>query len=197
MLELKEISQVLSGVSIKEASDGSARVMRLADLSDLKAGRTPKLATGEAPVVARALSIDEGDLIVGARGAATDVYVADEAIVGAFISLDLYLVRPNPQLVNPHYLAAFLELPLTQALFTGGKQGTGLSRLAKATLEGTEIPLPPMHKQRLIAELSQAFKSEAALLARLADLNSTLGREAVARVFRDGHAQTENSRSIP
>jgi restriction endonuclease S subunit len=195
MLELREISQVLSGVSIKETSDGSARVMRLADLSDLKVGRTPTLATGDAPAVARALTIDDGDLIVGARGAATDVYVANEAIVGAFISLDLYLVRPNPQLVNPHYLAAFLELPSTQALFTGGKQGTGLSRLAKVTLEGTEIPLPPMHKQRLIAELSQTFRSEAALLTRLADLNSTLGREAVARAFRVGHVQPEITRS--
>jgi Type I restriction modification DNA specificity domain len=197
MLKLQEISQVLSGVAIKETSDGSARVIRLADLSDLKAGRRPKLATGEAPAVARALSIDDGDLIVGARGAATDVYVADEAIVGAFISLDLYLVRPNPQLVNPHYLAAFLELPSTQALLTGGKQGTGLSRLAKVTLEETEIPLPPMHRQRLIAELSQTFKSEAALLTRLADLNSTLGREAVARAFRVGHDQPEISRSTP
>jgi Type I restriction modification DNA specificity domain len=195
MLELREISQVLSGVSIKEEIDGRARVMRLADLSDLKAGRTPTLATGDAPAVARALTIDDGDLIVGARGAATDVYVANEAIVGAFISLDLYLVRPNPQLVNPHYLAAFLELPSTQALFTGGKQGTGLSRLAKVTLEGTEIPLPPMRKQRLIAELSQTFRSEAALLTRLADLNSTLGREAVARAFRVGHVQPETTRS--
>lgn len=195
MLELRELSQVLSGVSIKEASDGAARVMRLADLSDLKAGRTPTLATGEAPSVARALTIGDGDLIIGARGAATDVHVASDTIVGAFISLDLYLVRPNPQLVNPHYLAAFLELPSTQALFTGGKQGTGLSRLAKVTLEGIEIPLPPMHKQRLIAELAQTFKREAVLLTRLADLNATIGREAVARAFRVGHVQPEFSRS--
>jgi hypothetical protein len=197
MLKLREISHVLSGVSIKEANDGASRVMRLADLSDLKAGRKPTLATGEAPAVARALSIDAGDLIVGARGAATDVVVANESIIGAFISLDLYLVRPNPQLVNPEYLATFLELPATQGYLTGGKQGTGLARLGKDALEETEIPLPPMHRQLLIAELSQTFKSEAALLTRLADLNSTLGREAVARAFRVGHDQSEISRSTP
>lgn len=195
MLELREISQVLSGVSVKEAGDGSARLMRLADLSDLKAGRAPTLAMGEAPAVARALTIDESDLIVGARGAATDVYVADEAIVGAFISLDLYLVRPNPQVVNPHYLAAFLELPSTQAFFTGGKQGTNLARLGKDALESVQVPLPPMHRQRLIAELAQTFKREAALLTRLADLNATLGREAVARAFRAADVQPESKRS--
>lgn len=197
MLELRELSQVLSGVSVKEVIDGSARVMRLADLSNLKAGRTPTLASGDAPVVARALTIADGDLIVGARGTATDVHVASDVIVGAFISLDLYLVRPNPQLVNPHYLAAFLELPSTQAFFAGGKQGTGLARLAKDTLEGTLVPLPPLHRQRLIARLAQTFKREAVLLSRLADLNSALGREAVARAFRAADVQPKFSRSTP
>ena len=191
MLELREISQVLTGVSIKETSIGHARLMRLADLSDIKAGRTPTLAMGEAPAVARALTIDNGDLVVGARGASTDVYVAGEAIVGAFISLDLYLVRPNPQVVNPHYLAAFLELPSTQAFFTGGKQGTNLARLGKDALESVQVPLPTMHRQCLIAELAQTFKCEAALLARLADLNATLGREAVARAFRAADVQPD------
>ena len=186
---------MLTGVSIKVESDGPARVMRLADLSDLRAGRAPTLAAGESPAVARALTIDESDLIVGARGAATDVYVAEETIVGAFISLDLYLVRPNPQVVNPHYLAAFLELPSTQAIFTGGKQGTNLARLGKDALESVQVPLPSMHKQRLIAELAQTFKHEAVLLTRLVDLNATLGREAVARAFRAADVQPEHTRS--
>lgn len=195
MLELREIAQVLSGVSFKEANDGHARLMRLADLSDLKAGRIPTLARGEAPAVARALTIDEGDLIVGARGVSTDVYVADETIVDAYISLDLYLVRPNPQVVNSRYLAAFLELSSTQAFFTGGKQGTNLARLGKDAMESVQVPLPPMHRQRLIAELAQTFKREAALLTRLADLNATLGREAVVRAFRAADAQPEFTRS--
>ena len=195
MLELREMAQVLSGVSVKETNDGPARLMRLADLSDLKAGRNPTLARGEAPAVARALTIDESDLIVGARGVSTDVHVADETIVGAYISLDLYLVRPNPQVVNPHYLAAFLQLSSTQGSFTGGKQGTNLARLGKDALESVQVPLPPMRRQRLIADLARTIKREAELLARLADLNTTLGREAVARAFRAADVQLEFKRS--
>src|SRR5258708_7609389 len=108
MLELREFAAVYSGVSVRETKDGSARFMRLSDLSDLNAGRAPALAIGQAPAVARALTIEEGDLIVGARGAATDVCVASDAVFGAFISLDLYLVRPDRAIVNPQYLAAFL-----------------------------------------------------------------------------------------
>jgi hypothetical protein len=77
--------------------------MRLSDLSDLRAGRIPDLAIGEIPDVARASAIQEGDLIVAARGNATDVCLATELVVGAFISLDLYLVRPNPSHIDSQY----------------------------------------------------------------------------------------------
>jgi hypothetical protein len=184
MLELREIANTLSGVAVQEADGGPARFVRLSDLSDLKAGRAPALAAGEAPMVARALPIEEGDLIVGARGTATDVCLASPGVLGAFVSLDLYLVRPDASKVDPDYLLAVLELATTQVLFAGGKQGSGLARLPKDALERVPIPLPPLPQQRLIAELAQSFSNEDRLLKRLADLNSILGREAIARAIR-------------
>lgn len=195
MLELREIANVLSGVSVREAAHGAARFMRLSDLSDIKAGKSPALAIGETPAVARALTIEEGDLIVGARGVTTDVCVATGVVFGAFISLDLYLVRPNRAFVNPQYLAAFLDLPTTQAALSGGKQGTGLARLAKEALEKTEVPLPPMEQQLLIAGLAQSFEREARLLKQLAELNTILGREAVTRAIRAADTGRNFSRS--
>ena len=184
MLELREIASTLSGVAVQEAEGGTARFVRLSDLSDLKAGRIPMLAVGEAPTVARALPVEEGDLIIGARGAATDVCLARAGVLGAFVSLDLYLVRPDVSKVDPGYLVAVLELPATQVLFSGGKQGSGLARLPKEALETAPIPLPPLPQQRLIAELARRFRDEAELLQRLAALNSILSREAVARAIR-------------
>ena len=195
MLELREISTILSGISVREIERGSARFMRLSDLSDIKAGRSPSLAVGDTPAVARALTIEEGDLIVGARGVATDVCIASDSVFGAFVSLDLYLVRPNRALVNPQYLAAFLELPVTQALLSGGKQGTGLARLAKEALEKTVVPLPSMRQQRLIAGLAQCFERQGRILKQLSDFNSLLGREAVTRAIHTENTQREITRS--
>lgn len=183
MLELQNITSIYSGVAIKEGRS-HARFVRLSDLSDLRLDRPSNLATGELPAVARALPIEEGDLIVAARGATTDVCRATRPWLGAFISLDLYLVRPDPSKIDPGYLAAFLDLPATQAAFSGSKQGTGLARLPKEALDRLIVPLPPMPTQRLIAELARSFHDEAALLQRLANLNSLLGREALARAFR-------------
>jgi hypothetical protein len=184
MLELREIAGVLSGVAVQEAEGGPARFVRLADLSEVRAGRTPALISGEAPGVARAQAIEEGDLLVGARGATTDVCLASGSVVGAYISLDLYLVRPDLTKVDPEYLAAFLNLPATQAVFGSSRQGSGLARLPKDALETVCIPLPQLSQQRVIAELACCFRDEADLLRRLSDLNSTLGREALSRAIR-------------
>lgn len=184
MLELREVAHISSGLAIQEAYDGPARFMRLSDLSDIKCGRAPGLAPGVEPAVARAVAIEEGDLIVGARGGATDICLASRSVLGAFVSLDLYLVRPDVSKIDPGFLAAFLELPNTQAVLAGSKQGSGLARLPKDALDKLEIPLPPMPKQRLIAQLARAFRDQAELLRRLSDLNSILGREAVARAIR-------------
>lgn len=183
MLELQKLAIVLSGVTIRETADGKARFMRLSDLSDLKAGRIPTLATGETPEVARALAIQEGDLIVAARGSATDICLATDSVLGAFVSLDLYLVRPNDTKVDPQFLFAFLTLPATQAHFATGKQGSGLARLPKDELENIKIPLPPIDAQRMIAGLACSFEEEGKILRKLSDLNFILSREVVARAI--------------
>ena len=184
MLELIKLASVLSGVTIREDAEGRARFMRLSDLSDLKSGRTPVLARGELPEVARALNIESGDLIVGARGFSTDICIANEAVFGAFVSLDLYLVRPNKAKIDPQYLFAFMTLPSTQALLALGKQGSSLARLPKDELEKIKVPLPAMAVQRSIAELSASIEREDKLMKKLVDLKSILGREAVARAIR-------------
>jgi hypothetical protein len=181
---------VLSGVTIRETIDGKARFMRLSDLSDLKAGRIPSLAAGETPEVARALAIQEGDLIVAARGTTTDICLADESVLGAFVSLDLYLVRPDSAKVDPQFLFAFLTLPETQTQLAAGKQGSGLARLPKEELEKTKVPLLPMQAQRMIAGLARSFEEEGRILRKLSDLNLIFSREVVARAISAATATT-------
>jgi hypothetical protein len=100
-------------------------------------------------------------------------------VVGAYVSLDLYLVRPDREKVSPQYLAAFLELPATQAVFAGGNL----------------VPVSPMQSQLLIAVLALSFEDERKLFQRLTDLRSFFGRETVARAIRAAEAQCNSQRS--
>lgn len=183
MLELEKMAAVFSGVPLLGTKNGSTRVMRLSDLSALRAGRIPDLAVGEIPDVARASAIQAGDIIVAARGAATDVCVATEVVMGAFISLDLYLVRPDPTRIDSQYLLAFLTLPATQSLFAASKQGTGLPRLPKEELERVKIPVVAIDAQRTIAQLASSLEEESNVLKKLTELNLVFGREVIARAI--------------
>ena len=119
--------------------------MRLSDLSDLKAGRTPALARGEPPEVARALNIEAGRFDCRSPGIRDRYLHRNESVFGAFVSLDLYLVRPDSAKVDPQYLFAFLTLPATQARLQPENKEARLARLPKDELEKIKVPLPPMH----------------------------------------------------
>jgi hypothetical protein len=60
------------------------------------------------------LSVEGGDLLVAARGNDTEVRTANESIWGAYIALDLYLVRPEPKRIHSEYLRTVLELPASR-----------------------------------------------------------------------------------
>lgn len=192
MLQLQNIAQVVSGVALRSSADGQARCVRQSDLADLRAGRKPILATGEAPFVGRALTIEEGDVLVGARGSMTETYVGDEAVKGAYVSLDLFLVRPDLTAIDPRFLAAFFDLPSTQAALAAGKQGTGLARLSKEALDTLQVPLLPMARQKAIAELASAVRARRDLLHHLLQLNDTFGREAIARAVLLGSGSSDS-----
>ncbi len=169
MLKLSDLAEIYTGLASRDSQEGDARFLRLSDVTELAQGKTPTLARGDLSDVARALPIQPCDVVVGARGAATDVCGADERIVGAYISLELYLVRPDTLKINPSYLKAVLQLPATQAALSAYKQGTGLTRIPKDALAQLEIPLPTLATQRKIADLADLIEHEERLLARLAD----------------------------
>lgn len=136
--------------------------------------------------MARALAIEEDDLIIGARGDRTECFLASGPLVGAYISLDLYLIRPDHAAVDARYLRSFLNLPSTQARLAGRKQGSdlGLARLPKEALESVELIVPPLEVQAMVARIAEAAEHEQRLLARLAEKKAHLNQEIVGRAIR-------------
>ena len=184
MLKLEDLADIYTGLPSRETEDGDARFLRLSDVTELAQGKTPILARGELSEVGRALPIQPCDIVVGARGSATDVCGADERVIGAYISLELYLLRPDTQKIHPSYLRTVLRLPTIQAALRAQKQGTGLTRIPKDALAQLEIPLPALKTQRKIADLSDLVEEEERLLARLANRKAIYHREILSRVVQ-------------
>ena len=170
-------------MSFREDASGSSSFVRLSDLTALRSGRVPNFPRGETPTVARAAAIAEGDVIVAARGELTETLPAPLSFIGAFVSVDLYLVRPDRRRLDPAFLVAFLELPSTQARLASGKQGTGLARLAKEALDTLPVPLPAMAKQQAIGALADATRRANELTRRIADAHAKLRQARVRSAF--------------
>jgi restriction endonuclease S subunit len=141
---------------------------------------------GELPDVARAIPIEGDDLVVGARGDRTECFLASGALIGAYISLDLYLIRPDHAAVDARYLRCFLNLPSTQARLATSRQGSdlALARLPKEALESVEFILPPFEMQAKIGRLAEAAEREQSLHARLAEKRTLLNQETINRAIR-------------
>ncbi|MDI2126079.1 N-6 DNA methylase [Yinghuangia seranimata] len=88
--------------------------------------------------------IQRGDVIVpavlGAQG--TTVRVAADRDHGALLGPNLHLLRPDPQVLNPWFLAGFLSAP------DNTRQATYGSSIVRLDVRRFEVPLLPLDVQR-------------------------------------------------
>lgn len=165
MVALSEVASISSGVAPEKARADPVRFVQIRDL----AGQLRNLTTGDRPRVARALPIRSGDILIAARGDRTLAAEADESLFGAYATLDLYLIRPEPARLDSSFLLAVLLLPQTGAKLRASTAGASLPRIARDELAKLELPDISLERQRSIGQLARAHRSYRDLLLRLAD----------------------------
>ncbi len=77
---------------------------------------------------------------------------------------NLYIVELDEEKVDPYYLAAFLGSEKGTALLKSITVGTTMPNIGVEALLSLTIPVPPIEKQRKIAERYKTVKDEIALL---------------------------------
>ncbi|MGF1428356.1 N-6 DNA methylase [Kitasatospora sp. LaBMicrA B282] len=145
---------------------------------DLAAGRGPSLALAEpdqAAVLAR-----PGDVLVPVLGGGTALVVrAGEPADGAALGARLHLLRPDPALLDPEFLAG--RLRSTAAARTAA---THASTTARLDVRRVQLPRLPVAQQRVLGE---AFRRVAAFEAGVRQA-AELARE-LAQQLTDGLAE--------
>lgn len=111
-----------------------------------------------------------GDILFRSRGERnTAVLVQTENKGAAIAILPLIVLRPNRDVVDPRYLAWFINQPVSQRYFDKCARGTNIRMIPKACLDDLEVPLPDLAKQRLVAEIDALARRECALMIQLAE----------------------------
>jgi restriction endonuclease S subunit len=109
---------------------------------------------------------------------------ASKAMAGAYAALDVYLIRPNPQLVDPDYLAIALNSEAVSKQLRSATTGGALPRIPKQALEEVELPLPSRAAQEQIATLGALAQRCDVLQKKKGEAESRLTAMILAHILR-------------
>ena len=179
MARLSDAATILSGVSPEPASDDGCRFVQIRNLG----ADDRDLLVGRRPTAGRAVPIQPGDILLAARGERASAMKAKEFQLGAYIALDIYLIRPDQARLDPDYLLAFLMRPETSASLRKSTAGASLPRIPKDAIADLQVPLPPIERQKAIGGVASCIHRRRELSSRLIAVESMLAETSLERAF--------------
>ena len=179
MGKLSDTADIFSGVSPEPAHYGDCQFLQIRHLATDDVDHI----FGRRPTAGRAVPIVQGDVLLAARGEHASAIRARPSQIGAYIALDIYLIRPDRERLDPDYLVAFLMRPSTGTSLRKSTAGASLPRIPKDALADLDIPLPPINRQRAIGGVASCVRRHRELTNRLVVAETTLAEASLERVF--------------
>lgn len=93
--------------------------------------------------------IRPGDIVVAVRGSLPKAAIAEPSAEGLFISSNLSLIRPYPD-IDPYFLLGWLEYKLEY--ISQRRASTGQINITLSQLRNLEVKMPPASERREIGE---------------------------------------------
>lgn len=95
--------------------------------------------------------LQEGDVLLPARGTAIRTAVFHEQSYPCIASSNLIVIRPDPKILDSTYLKIFLDSPIGNKIISGAQQGMTVMNISYKDLKVLEVPIPSMEKQKAVA----------------------------------------------
>lgn len=176
-LHLGEFTSVSAGFAPKDTSlNGDCAVLQLADFT------TDGSLQSDAPRVRVPLNgvplhhlLQAGDVLLAAKGARLLAACVEPHWLPAAAATTLLVLRPDPAVCQPEFLALWLNQPATRLALQSRMSATSVATLNKRDLLDLPMPghLPSLEGQRRLVELNHLRLEEKRLALRL-----TMMREA-------------------
>lgn len=92
-----------------------------------------------------------GDVVFRSRGERNTAAALDERLGEAALAvLPLMILRPNPEVVMPEFLAWVINQPPAQRHFDAAARGTNMRMIPRSSLDDLELNVPDIETQRKI-----------------------------------------------
>ncbi|WP_231654560.1 restriction endonuclease subunit S [Ralstonia solanacearum] len=190
-LPLAAIAEVRMGYSFRSRLEvdaaGDIAVIQMKDIDDSNLLHPEGLARIRMPDMKERHLVQEGDLLFRSRGVTNSAALVSGDLGRAVLAAPMLLIRSKTDVVDPAYLQWFINHPTTQAALAGQAAGTAVKMIGKGVLDGLEVSLPSLEKQRLIVEVAQLASCEAALLEELKGRRKALLEGILLRSAQEAH----------
>ena len=171
---LSRICEIQSGYTartgLKPAANGGVPAIQLRDLQgedDFDPSSAAFYSVG--PSLERNYAVSRHPVPLARTDRNTAVVVDPRSTKAAIAILPLIVLHPKRDVVDPRYLAWFINQPETQRYFDRCAHGTALRMIPKACLDALEVELPDLGTQTLIVEIDALARREHTLARQLAD----------------------------
>jgi len=112
--------------------------------------------------------LKSGDILLSKSGTIGKAGVVRNGAVGAIPAAGLFVLRPDPDRLDPHFLLAYLESADSRSWLDEKARGATIRHLSVRALEELPVPLPPFQiQQRVAAEHHERGKDALTFLAQL------------------------------
>jgi restriction endonuclease S subunit len=153
---LSKICKISSGQTFREKvennPDGDVWVIQMKDLNGSYTGikTSPYLTTLNE--VSNQQLLSTGDVLFLSRGNHNKAFVYNKTHNAVAVSL-FFVLKPDLSILDPYYLAWFLNQNSTQNKLKSSQEGSTVASIKKSILENLEIVVPNLEKQKRIAHI--------------------------------------------
>jgi hypothetical protein len=170
---LKDIASIQMGYSFRtrlESMDsGNVAVIQMKDLSDNNRVDCSTLTCIEMDNPKEHHLLKPGDLIFRSRGLSSTSAILLDDPGTAVVAAPLLRIRITDQGILPEYLNWFISQAPAQAYLTSHAKGTAQKMISKESLDGLEVDVPSLERQKVIVALASLGEKEQQLMKKLAE----------------------------
>ena len=132
----------------------------------------------------KASFLQVGDILIKRLNPDCAIVFEDDSIM-ALPSANLFVIRPNVDILDPYYLAFVLESSyVLNRISQRSGINTAVSAVSANQIKTSVIPLPPLEKQRNLGALWQCAKMRNNLLLELIAENNRLLRSISEKLYQ-------------
>jgi hypothetical protein len=172
-VKLKDIALIQMGYSFRarlESMDtGTVSVIQMKDLTYQNRVDSNALVLVDMEKPKEHHLVQPGDLIFRSRGLTTTSAILLDDPGTAVVAAPLLRIRVKDRKILPEYLNWFIGQRPAQIYFSSQAKGTTQKMISKEALEGLEVFVPPLGRQRAIISMASLAEKEQQLMEKLAE----------------------------